>query len=350
MVIAILVTGGTGYIGSHICVELLNAGYKIIVIDNFSNSNPVALKRIRKLTGQDFKFYKLNILNKMSLNRVFLENKIDAVIHLAGVKAVNESIKTPLKYYSNNVKGTLNLCEVMDENNVRNIVFSSSATTYGTPGTVPINEDSYLSAKNPYGRSKLISEEIFRDLYESNPNWSIALLRYFNPIGAHESGEIGEDSKGIPNNLMPYITQVGVGKLRKLAIFGSDYPTVDGTGVRDYIHVVDLAIGHLKALEKVMISSGVEAYNLGTGKGYSVLEMIASFEMASGIKIPYKFADRRSGDIGEIYSDPTKAKEELNWVAEKGLEEMCKDAWRWQYNNPNGYKTKFIASDKSLNT
>ncbi|MFD1359099.1 UDP-glucose 4-epimerase GalE [Fictibacillus halophilus] len=334
---AILVTGGAGYLGSHTCVELLNAGYKIVIVDNFSNSKPESLKRIKNITGKDFNFYNIDILNKDSLREVFSENNIDAVIHFAGLKAVGESVEAPLKYYHNNITGTIILCEVMEEFNVNRIVFSSSATVYGVPETVPILEDSTLYATNPYGRTKLMAEEIFKDMYKSNPNWSIALLRYFNPIGAHESGEIGEDPNGIPNNLMPYITQVGVGKLNELMVFGNDYATSDGTGVRDYIHVVDLALGHLKALEKVMQEPGVEAYNLGTGKGYSVLEMVSAFEKAFGGNIPYKIVERRAGDIGECYADPTKAKQQLDWFATRGIDEMCKDSWRWQSKNPNGY-------------
>lgn len=334
---SILVTGGTGYIGSHTCVELLDAGYDIIVVDSFANSKPEALKRVKEITGKDFKFYELDLLDREALEKVFEENNIEAVIHFAGLKAVGESVEIPLHYYHNNITGTLILAEVMQKYKVHKMVFSSSATVYGMPKQVPISEDFPLQATNPYGRTKLMIEEILKDLYISNHDWSIALLRYFNPIGAHESGRIGEDPNGIPNNLMPYITQVAVGKLKELSVFGSDYPTVDGTGVRDYIHVVDLAKGHLKALEKVMSSNGVEAYNLGTGKGYSVLEMVRAFEEASGRAVPYRLTERRPGDIAECYADPSKAKNELGWEAEKGIEEMCKDSWRWQSSNPEGY-------------
>ncbi|WP_047150848.1 UDP-glucose 4-epimerase GalE [Aneurinibacillus tyrosinisolvens] len=335
---AVLVTGGAGYIGSHTCVELLNAGYDIIVVDNLSNSNPESLNRIREITKKDFKFYEVDLLDKNSLENVFVENSIEAVIHFAGLKAVGESVEMPLYYYHNNITGTLILCELMKKYHIKRLVFSSSATVYGMPERVPISEDFALKATNPYGRTKLMIEEILRDLYVPDNDWSIALLRYFNPIGSHPSGRIGEDPNGIPNNLMPYITQVSVGKLKELRVFGDDYPTPDGTGVRDYIHVVDLARGHLKALEKVMSSTGVDAYNLGTGRGYSVLEIIAAFEKASGRKIPYTIVERRPGDIAACYADPTKAKEELGWVAERGIEEMCVDSWHWQQSNPNGYK------------
>jgi UDP-glucose 4-epimerase len=337
LLMSILVTGGAGYIGSHTCVELLDAGYEIVLVDNLDNSKPESLKRIKELTGKDFAFYQVDLLDRDALVEVFTENNIEAVIHFAGLKAVGESVQQPLRYYHNNITGTLILAEVMEQFGVEKIVFSSSATVYGMPKQVPISEDFSLSATNPYGRIKLMIEEILRDVYTSNNKWSIALLRYFNPIGAHESGRIGEDPNGIPNNLMPYITQVAVGKLKQLNVFGSDYPTVDGTGVRDYIHVVDLAKGHLKALEKVMNTTGVEAYNLGTGKGYSVLEMVKAFESASGKNVPYQISERRPGDIAECYADPTKAKTELSWEAEKGIEEMCKDSWRWQSENPHGY-------------
>lgn len=334
---AILITGGAGYIGSHICIELLNSGYEIIVVDNFSNSKPEVLRRIQEITNKIFKFYKISILNKRALSRVFSENSIDAVIHFAGFKAVGESVEMPLKYYHNNITGTLVLCEVMQKFGVKRIVFSSSATVYGVSKHVPITESSPLSATNPYGRTKLVLEEILNDLYISDKQWSIVLLRYFNPVGAHNSGRIGEDPNGIPNNLMPYITQVAAGKRAKLSIFGNDYETHDGTGVRDYIHVVDLAKGHLKALQKIMVTTGIEAYNLGTGIGYSVLEVVRSFEKVTGLQIPYVIADRRPGDVAKCYADPTKAKKELGWVAEKSIEEMCLDAWNWQRNNPNGY-------------
>lgn len=335
---AILVTGGAGYIGTHTCVELLNSGYDIVVLDNLANSKPEALKRLKELTGKDFKFYDVDLLNRDGLEKVFAENTIEAVIHFAGLKAVGESVSIPLHYYHNNITGTLILCEVMNKHGVKNLVFSSSATVYGMPERMPISEDDPLSATNPYGRTKLMIEEILRDLFVSDDNWSVALLRYFNPIGAHESGRIGEDPNGIPNNLMPFITQVAVGKLEKLRVFGNDYPTVDGTGVRDYIHVVDLAKGHLKALEKVLINNGVEAYNLGTGNGLSVLEVVKAFEKVAGKQIPYQIVDKRPGDVAECYADPTKAKNELGWSAEKNIEEMCRDSWKWQNENPNGYE------------
>jgi len=335
---SILITGGAGYIGSHTCVELLNAGYEIVVLDNLSNSKVDSLDRIREITTKDFKFYQTDLLNKAELQTIFAENKIEAVIHFAGLKAVGESVSIPLHYYQNNITGTLVLCEVMEKFGVHNMVFSSSATVYGMQEQVPLSEELPLQATNPYGRTKLMIEEILRDLYVSNKNWSVALLRYFNPVGAHSSGCIGEDPNGIPNNLVPYITQVAVGKLSELRVFGNDYTTHDGTGVRDYIHVVDLAAGHLKALEKVMASSGVSAYNLGTGTGYSVLEMIRAFEKVTGRSIPYRIINRRPGDIGVSYADPSKAQKELKWVAKKGLEEMCMDSWRWQSNNPNGYE------------
>ncbi|HZH58299.1 MAG TPA: UDP-glucose 4-epimerase GalE [Metabacillus sp.] len=334
---SILITGGAGYIGSHTCLELLNAGYEIVVLDNLSNSKVDSLDRIREITTKDFKFYHTDLLNKAELQTIFAENNIEAVIHFAGLKAVGESVSIPLHYYQNNITGTLILCEVMEQFGVHNMVFSSSATVYGMQEQVPLSEELPLQATNPYGRTKLMIEEILRDVYVSNKNWSVALLRYFNPVGAHSSGSIGEDPSGIPNNLVPYITQVAVGKLSELRVFGNDYATHDGTGVRDYIHVVDLAAGHLKALEKVMTSSGVSAYNLGTGTGYSVLEMIRAFEKVTGRSIPYRIINRRPGDIGVSYADPTKAQKELNWVAKKGLEEMCLDSWRWQSNNPNGY-------------
>ncbi|MBZ4646716.1 MAG: galE [Clostridia bacterium] len=334
---SILVTGGAGYIGSHTCVELLNAGYDIVVVDNFSNSKPEALKRVKEITGKDFRFYEVDILDKKELEKVFSENDIEAVIHFAGLKAVGESVEIPLKYYHNNITGTLVLCEVMKKYGVKKMVFSSSATVYGNPKSVPITEDFPLGATNPYGRTKLMIEEILRDVYISDNDWSIALLRYFNPIGTHESGRIGEDPNGIPNNLMPYITQVAVGKREKLYVFGNDYDTHDGTGVRDYIHVVDLAKGHLKALEKIMSTKGIDAYNLGTGVGYSVLDVVKNFEKVTGQKIPYVITDRRPGDIDKCYADPTKAYKELGWKAEKSLEDMCRDSWNWQKNNPNGY-------------
>lgn len=334
---AILVTGGAGYIGSHTCVELLNEGNEIIIVDNLMNSNEEALSRVKKITGKDFKFYKVDLLNKTALEEIFVSNNIDSVIHFAGLKAVGESVAIPLKYYSNNIISTLNLCEIMKKYNVANLVFSSSATVYGDPHTVPINEEFPLSATNPYGRTKLMIEEILRDLYKSDNSWNIGILRYFNPVGAHESGLIGEDPNGIPNNLVPYISQVAVGKLKELSVFGSDYETHDGTGVRDYIHVVDLAIGHLKTLKKLNSNPGIVTYNLGTGQGYSVLEMIEAFKKASGKEIPYKLVDRRPGDIAACYADNAFAKNELGFQATKTLDDMCKDSWRWQSANPNGY-------------
>jgi UDP-glucose 4-epimerase len=335
---AILITGGAGYIGSHTCVELLNSGNEIVVVDNFSNSKPESLKRVKEITGKEFPFYDVDLLDRNCLAKVFKENNIEAVIHFAGLKAVGESVSIPLHYYHNNITGTLILCQVMQEFNVKNLVFSSSATVYGMPEKMPIVEDFPLSTTNPYGSTKLMIEQILKDLYVADRSWSIALLRYFNPIGAHESGRIGEDPNGIPNNLMPYITQVAVGKLNELQVFGDDYPTVDGTGVRDYIHVVDLALGHLKALDSVLHSSGVEAYNLGTGTGYSVLQLVSAFEKASGNKIPYNIVGRRSGDIAVCYADPAKAQTKLGWTAEKGIGDMCIDSWRWQKNNPQGYE------------
>lgn len=335
---AILVTGGAGYIGSHTCVELLNAGYEIVVVDNLINSSAESLKRVKEVTGKDFNFYQIDLLNREDLEGVFKQNKVEAVIHFAGLKAVGESVRLPLRYYHNNITGTLVLSEIMQEYGVKRIVFSSSATVYGMSERVPISEDFPLGATNAYGRTKLMIEEIMQDIHVSDPIWSIALLRYFNPIGAHSSGRLGEDPNGIPNNLMPFITQVAAGGLKELQIYGNDYPTLDGTGVRDYIHVVDLANGHLKALEKVMATTGVEAYNLGTGRGYSVVEMVSAFEKVTGKRIPYRMTDRRPGDIGICYSDPTKAERELGWIAEKGIDEMCLDAWRWQSDNPHGYQ------------
>jgi len=335
---SILITGGAGYIGSHTCVELLNAGYEIIIADNFSNSKPEVLNRIKELTNMEFRFYRVDLLDSDALEQVFIENKIEAVIHFAGLKAVGESVQLPLKYYHNNITGTLVLCELMQKYGVRSIVFSSSATVYGMNNISPLTEDLPLSTTNPYGSTKLMIEEILKDVYASDNKWSIALLRYFNPIGAHESGRIGEDPNGIPNNLMPYITQVSVGKREKLSVFGSDYDTQDGTGVRDYIHVVDLAKGHLKALEKILETEGVNVYNLGTGIGYSVLDVVKSFEKATGKEIPYVLTDRRPGDIATCYADPAKALNELNWKAEKNLIDMCRDSWNWQENNKNGYE------------
>ncbi|PYG88150.1 UDP-glucose 4-epimerase [Ruminiclostridium sufflavum DSM 19573] len=335
----VLVTGGAGYIGSHTCVELLEAGHEVIIVDNLCNSKETVLDRIKKITGKSLSFYKTDIVSRDELEKVFECEKIDVVIHFAGLKAVGESVAIPLKYYYNNLTGTLVLCELMQKYGVKNLVFSSSATVYGDPESVPISEEFKLSCTNPYGRTKLMIEDILRDLYIADKTWNIAILRYFNPIGAHISGTIGEDPNGIPNNLVPYIAQVAVGKLEMLSVYGDDYDTADGTGVRDYIHVVDLARGHLKALDKLSKEHiGVREYNLGTGNGYSVLQMVEAFSKASGKKIPYKIAGRRSGDIAACYSKTDRAKNELGWEAEKGLDEMCRDSWRWQSLNPDGYK------------
>jgi UDP-glucose 4-epimerase len=336
--IKILVTGGVGYIGSHTVIKLIEAGNEVVIVDNLSNSKIESLKRVEEIVGKKIKFYEADILDKKSLNQIFVDEKIDAVIHFAGLKAVGESVEIPLHYYNNNVVGTLNLLEVMGNNNVKKLVFSSSATVYGDPHTVPITEDFPLSATNPYGRSKLMIEEILRDLYKSDNSWDIAILRYFNPVGAHESGKIGEDPNGIPNNLMPFITQVAVGKRKELSVFGNDYPTVDGSGVRDYIHVVDLAEGHLSALKKLQQNPGCVEYNLGTGNGYSVIEMVNAFAKASGKEIPFKIVERRPGDIAACYANPEFAKNELGWEAKYGIEKMCEDSWRWQSQNPNGFE------------
>jgi len=333
----ILATGGAGYIGSHTCVELLENGHDVVVADNLSNSKEEAVLRVREITGRELSFYKADLLDRDALEKIFSRHKIDAVIHFAGLKAVGESTKMPLEYYHNNITGTLALCDVMRRHGVKTIVFSSSATVYGNPKTVPITEDFPLSATNPYGRTKLMIEEILSDLYAADRAWNIVLLRYFNPVGAHKSGKIGEDPRGIPNNLFPYISQVAIGKLGELSVYGNDYSTPDGTGVRDYIHVVDLANGHLKALEKIAGKQGLAVYNLGTGRGYSVLEAIAAFSKACGKKIPYKIVARRPGDIAACYADPSKANRELNWKAVRGIEAMCADAWRWQTMNPDGY-------------
>jgi len=335
----ILVTGGAGYIGSHTCLELLEAGYDIVVVDNLSNSNAESLNRVRKLTGKPLAFHCLDIRRQDELADVFKQHHFNAVIHFAGLKAVGESCREPLAYYENNVNGSLVLFDTMRRFGVKNLVFSSSATVYGDPREVPIKENFPVSPTNPYGRTKLMIEMILKDLAQSDPLWNIALLRYFNPVGAHPSGRIGEDPSDIPNNLMPYITQVAVGKLAALSVFGNDYPTRDGTGVRDYIHVVDLAIGHLRALEKLRKSPGVVTYNLGTGRGCSVLELVAAFEKASGRAVNYRIIDRRPGDIAECYADPTLAEEELNWRARYGIDEMCADSWRWQSANPDGYRS-----------
>lgn len=334
---AILVTGGAGFIGSHTVVDLLNKDYEVIIVDDFSNSHPAVLERITELTNKEFKFYELNLLNKDLLRKVFEENEIDAVIHFAAFKAVGESVELPLKYYKNNIISTIVLLEVMEEFNVKKFVFSSSATVYGMDHEAPFTEDLPTSATNPYGKTKVFIEHILEDLAAADNEWSVVLLRYFNPIGAHESGRIGEDPNDIPNNLMPYITQVAVGKLDKLAIFGDDYETPDGTGIRDYIHVVDLARGHLSALDYAFKHTGSEAVNLGTGEGYSVLDVVHAFEKANDVEIPYEIVDRRPGDIAIGYADAHKAKELLNWEASHSLEDMCRDSWNWQKNNPEGY-------------
>lgn len=334
----ILVTGGAGYIGSHTCVEMLKAGNEVVIVDNYYNSCPEVLNRIKELSGKDFRFYNCDIRNRADLDKVFAENKIDAVIHFAGLKAVGESCVKPLEYYENNVGGTVTLCEAMRDAGCKRIVFSSSATVYGMSNPSPLKEDMVIGGTtNPYGTTKCMIENILQDLYKADNEWSIALLRYFNPIGAHESGRIGENPNGIPNNLMPYITQVAVGKLDCLNVFGDDYDTPDGTGVRDYIHVVDLALGHIKAVNKAMSGSGINIYNLGTGVGYSVLDIVHAFEKACGKSIKYKIVPRRPGDLATCYSDPSKAHNELGWTAERGLDKMCEDSWRWQKNNPEGY-------------
>ena len=333
---SVLVTGGAGYIGSHTAIELINAGYDIVLMDNFSNSKPEALKRLKEITGVDIKFYKEDLLDYKGLEKIFKKEQITDVIHFAGLKAVGESVSVPLKYYHNNITGTLNLLDVMQNHGVKNIVFSSSATVYGIPKTVPMQEDAPLSATNPYGSTKLFIEQIIRDQYIADSSFNAAILRYFNPIGAHESGLIGEDPNGIPNNLVPYITQVAVGKLKKLKVYGNDYPTQDGTGVRDYIHVVDLARGHTAALKKLAMRPGVVTYNLGTGKGYSVLDIVKAFSEVVGKPIPYEIVARRPGDIATSYADPSRARADLGWEAEFDLKKMCQDSWNWQKNNPNG--------------
>lgn len=336
---AILVTGGAGYIGSHTCVELLNAGYEVVVVDNLSNSCMKAVKRVEEITGKKITFYEEDILNRAALTRIFEKEFIDSVVHFAGLKAVGESVRKPLEYYHNNITGTLTLCEVMREHGVKDIVFSSSATVYGDPAEIPITETCPKGVcTNPYGWTKSMQEQILTDLHTSDNAWNVVLLRYFNPIGAHKSGKIGEDPKGIPNNLMPYVTQVAVGKLERLGVFGNDYDTPDGTGVRDYIHVVDLAAGHVKAVEKLKEKAGVSVYNLGTGHGYSVLQIVAAAEKACGHKIPYEIQPRREGDIATCYADTSKAERELGWKAVRELDEMCEDSWRWQQQNPNGYQ------------
>ena len=334
----ILVTGGAGYIGSHTCVELLNAGYEVVVVDNLCNSCKESLKRVEEITGKPVTFYEADLLDEPALEHIFQNEKIDAVIHFAGLKAVGESVYKPLEYYHNNITGTLILCDVMRRHGVKNIVFSSSATVYGDPAFIPITEECPKGEiTNPYGRTKGMLEQILTDLHTADPEWKVMLLRYFNPIGAHKSGRIGENPKGIPNNLLPYVAQVAIGKLKCVGVFGNDYDTPDGTGVRDYIHVVDLARGHVKAIEKFKENKGVLIYNLGTGHGYSVLQVIAAFSKACGKEIPYEIKPRRAGDIATCYCTPAKAKAELGWEAEYGIEEMCADSWRWQSQNPNGY-------------
>ncbi len=336
---AILVTGGAGYIGSHTCVELLNAGYEVVVLDNLSNSSEKSLERVKELTGKDLVFYKGDILDREILERIFAEQKIDSCIHFAGLKAVGESVEKPWQYYNNNISGTLTLVDEMRRHGCKNIIFSSSSTVYGTPEKVPVTEETPKGVcTNPYGWTKHMLEQILSDVQKADPEWNVILLRYFNPIGAHKSGRIGENPNGIPNNLMPYITQVAVGKLEKLGVFGDDYDTPDGTGVRDYIHVVDLAVGHVKALKKIEEKAGLCIYNLGTGVGYSVLDIVKSFEEATGIKIPYEIKPRRAGDIAMNYANAEKAERELGWKAENGIREMCADSWNWQKNNPNGFE------------
>ena len=333
----VLVTGGAGFIGSHTSVELLNAGYDIIILDNFVNSKPESLKRIKELTGKDFKFYQADIRDEEAMTKVFAENKINAVIHFAGLKSVPQSVKEPLNYYDNNIAGTVCLCREMDKAGCKKLVFSSSATVYGSKNPSPLREDMPTGGTtNPYGTTKYFIEQILQDLCISDSEWGVSILRYFNPIGAHKSGRIGEDPNGIPGNLMPYITQVAIGKLECLNVCGNDYPTPDGTGVRDYIHVVDLALGHIKALDRLLKVKGCEVYNLGTGKGYSVLDVVKAFEKASGIKINYRIAPRRAGDVACCYADATKAKEVLGWQAQYDIDDMCADSWRWQSQNPNG--------------
>jgi len=326
---SILVTGGAGFIGSHTVVELLERGEELVIVDNFSNSSPEVLEKIKQITNRDFKFYEVDLLDEEKLEKVFKENNIESVINFAGLKAVGESVEKPVEYYHNNITGTLVLLKLMKKYNCKRIVFSSSATVYGNPASLPIKEDFPLSTTNPYGTTKLMIEQILQDVEKADNEFSVVLLRYFNPIGAHKSGLIGEEPNGIPNNLMPYIVGVASGKLEILNVFGNDYPTRDGTGVRDYIHVVDLAKGHLKALDKAREENGTHIYNLGTGNGYSVLELVKTFEKVNGIEVKYRIAERRPGDIAECYADPSKAKEELGWVAEKGLEEMCEDSWRY---------------------
>ena len=336
---AILVTGGAGFIGSHTCVELLNAGYEIVVVDNYYNANPKSLERVKELTGKDFKSYECDIRDSEGMDKIFKEDKIDAVIHFAGLKAVGESCQKPIEYYDNNIGGTLKLCDVMRNNGCKNIVFSSSATVYGMKNVSPLKETMKTGGTtNPYGTTKYMIEIILEDIYKSDNEWNVTLLRYFNPIGAHESGRIGENPSGIPNNLMPYITQVAIGKRPFLSVYGNDYDTPDGTCIRDYIHVVDLADGHVKAVNNILDGKkGVQIFNLGTGKGYSVLDIVKAFSKAYGKELPYKIAPRRPGDLAVCFSDPSKAKEVLGWEAKRGIDDMCRDSWNWQSKNPNGY-------------
>ncbi len=337
IIMSILITGGAGFIGSHTMVEFLEAGYELVVVDNFSNSKPESLKRIKQITGKDFKFYEIDATDYNAFEKVFMENKIEAAVHFAGLKAVGESVSVPLMYYENNLLSAITLCKLMAKYNVKKLVFSSSATVYGKPKSNPIQEDADLWTTNPYGETKLMIERILKDLYISDPTWSIAILRYFNPIGAHHSGLIGEDPNGIPNNLLPYVTQVAAGKRECLNVFGNDYNTHDGTGVRDYIHVVDLAQAHLKALEWTNGRQEIDYFNIGTGQGYSVLDIVNAYEKATGIKIPFRVVGRRPGDIDECCADPTKAYNVLGWKAKYGIEEMCRDSNNWQIKNPNGY-------------
>ncbi len=336
---AILVTGGAGFIGSHTTVELISAGYDVVIVDNLSNSSEKSLARVKQITGKEIPFYQTDILDREGLQKIFDENKIESVIHFAGLKAVGESVEKPWEYYQNNIAGSLVLFDVMRKNGCKNIIFSSSATVYGLPAEIPITENCPKGEiTNPYGQTKSMLEQILSDIQKADPEWNVILLRYFNPIGAHESGLIGENPNGIPNNLMPYITQVAVGKLEKLRVFGNDYDTPDGTGVRDYIHVVDLALGHVKSVAKLSENPGLKIYNLGTGIGYSVLDIIKNFEEATGVTIPYEIAPRRAGDIATNYADPSLAKKELGWQAERDIRKMCEDAWRWQSQNPNGFE------------
>ena len=335
----ILVTGGAGFIGSHTLIELIAAGHNPVVVDNLSNASPEAIHRVEKIVGQPIPFYEVDIRDREGLEKVFSQHTFDCCIHFAGLKAVGESVQKPWEYYENNIGGTLVLVDVMRKHGLKNIIFSSSATVYGAPDTMPITEDCPKgTVTNPYGQTKSMLEQVLTDIQKADPQWNVVLLRYFNPIGAHKSGTIGEDPNGIPNNLMPYITQVAVGKLQQLGVFGNDYPTHDGTGVRDYIHVVDLAKGHVCALSAIEKKCGLAVYNLGTGQGYSVLDLVHAFEKATGVKVPYAIKPRRSGDVAECWSDPSKAARELGWKAQYGIEDMCEDAWRWQKNNPNGYR------------